>query len=76
MTVRTITLAIMKRERQREASELAEINGDIVTLTELLTRPQSQADATTLTIELENLNNRKEQLLQSQGEKLAHYAKS
>jgi endonuclease/exonuclease/phosphatase (EEP) superfamily protein YafD len=76
MTVRTITLAIMKRERQREISELAEINGDILTLTGLLTRPQSQTDARIITIELENLNNRKEQLLQSQGEKLAHYAKS
>jgi len=76
MTVRTITLAIMKRERRREISELAEINDDIVTHTNLLSRPQTPTEARDITIELENLNHRKEQLLQTQGAKLAQYAKS
>jgi hypothetical protein len=76
MTVRTITLAIMKRERQREATALAEINEDIVTYTRLLTRTLSPADVRTITVELENLNHQKEQILQTQGTKLAQFAKS
>jgi hypothetical protein len=76
MTVRTITLAIMKRERQREATVLAEINEDIVTYTRLLTRTLLPADVRTITVELENLNHQKEQILQTQGTKLAQFAKS
>jgi hypothetical protein len=44
MSIRTVTLAIMKRERQREISELNEINNDIITNTELLTRVHSPHD--------------------------------
>jgi hypothetical protein len=76
MSIRTITLAIMKRERKRESSELEDINCDIATNTTLLTRQLDAADLRTITIELEELNNRKAQILQSQGSKLAHFAKS
>ncbi len=76
MSIRTVTLSIMKREHMREASELADINHDIATNTSLLTRPLSPADLRTITAELEELNHRKNQILQSQGIKLAHFAKS
>jgi endonuclease/exonuclease/phosphatase (EEP) superfamily protein YafD len=75
MSIRTISLAIMKRERKREISELNDINCDIVTNTALLTRPLSPAAARTVTIELEDLNVRKENILQSQGAKLAQFAR-
>jgi exonuclease III len=76
MSIRTITLAIMKRERKRESLELEDINRDIATNTMLLTRQLAAADLRTITIELEELNGRKAQILQSQGSKLAHLAKS
>jgi hypothetical protein len=76
MSIRTVTLSIMKRERSREITELNEINLDIVSNTELLTRTHSQADQRTLVIELEALNARKELILQEQGKKLAQKARS
>ncbi len=76
MSIRTITLSIMKRERTREASELADINCDIATNTSLLTRSLPPAELRTITVELEELNQCRNQLLQQQGAKLAHHAKS
>jgi hypothetical protein len=76
MSIRTVTLSIMKRERSREITELNEINQDIVSNTELLTRAHLQADHRTLVIELEALNAHKEQILQEQGKKLAQKARS
>jgi endonuclease/exonuclease/phosphatase (EEP) superfamily protein YafD len=76
MSVRTITLSSMKRERSRETTELNEINNDITVNMGLLTRVHSPEDSRLLTIELETLNTRKEQILQAQGTKLAQYAKS
>ncbi len=76
MTLRTKVLEIMKRNKKRQILELAELNKDIKTNTELLTRHSDTNSQNILLHELEQLNSQKQALLQTQGLKLAQFAKT
>ncbi len=76
MSIRTKALDIMARQRKRDYALFKEINSEIVQNTRLLTIYTDDASQNILQTELDEAVNRRNILLNKQGEKLASMAKT